>query len=196
MRFFLVFLVALSVAAQARADIIEVRGKGMMDGEIISEDEETIRFKDNWDGVTTYPKKDVLYMERTEKQPVQKAAPKKKDEKKGAKDSKESSKKGGFSLAGFSLPSREGDAVDVKIDETIEGVRTKFFEFWAGDAEKFQATAQGAVSDTMNAKQGLSGNMTLCVAGMIVMGLGLLGVALFGMQLLFAAFEQLSLIHI
>lgn len=48
-------------ACAAWADMIEVKGKGAMNGKILSEDQEEVKFKDAAGDVHVFPKADVLY---------------------------------------------------------------------------------------------------------------------------------------
>ena len=52
------------VCPAAQADIVEIRGKGIMNGKIVSQDAKQMTFKDASSGLSaTYAKKDVLYSE-------------------------------------------------------------------------------------------------------------------------------------
>ena len=46
------------------ADIVEVKGEGIMDGKVISEDEKEIQFKDSYGKTRTINKKNVVFMEK------------------------------------------------------------------------------------------------------------------------------------
>lgn len=50
--------------ATAWADIVEVRGKGLMTGSILSQDDKEMTFKDNEGRVTRFAKSDVLFFDR------------------------------------------------------------------------------------------------------------------------------------
>ena len=55
------FLIWASSAV--RADMIEVKGKGALNGKVISQSEAQIVFKDNENNLQTFSKQDVLYMD-------------------------------------------------------------------------------------------------------------------------------------
>ncbi len=55
------------VCNPARADIVEIRGEGYVNGEIVSQDDKEVQFKDNKGKLRVLSKKDVLYLEKEDK---------------------------------------------------------------------------------------------------------------------------------
>jgi hypothetical protein len=61
-------LVLLCVSG-ARADFLEVKNKGIMNGTIISETDKEVKLKDADGNIQTFARSDVLYVEKEEQQP-------------------------------------------------------------------------------------------------------------------------------
>ena len=57
----------LTAPVSARADIIEIRGEGYVNGDILSDDAKEVKFKDNHGNVRRIPKTDVLYLQKEER---------------------------------------------------------------------------------------------------------------------------------
>ena len=67
-------LMLLTLTVAARAEIIEVRGEGYLNGEIVSETDTEVTFKPAGKEVRTIAKKDLLYTEHERKRNVLEAA--------------------------------------------------------------------------------------------------------------------------
>ena len=67
------FLLALFLQVPGWADEIEVRGKGIMNGVILSNDDQEVRFKDSSGATVTYKKKDVLFLVKDDREKLKKA---------------------------------------------------------------------------------------------------------------------------
>ncbi len=67
-------LMLLTLTIDARAEIIEVRGEGYLNGEIVSETDTEVTFKPAGKEVRTIAKKDVLYTEHERKRNALQAA--------------------------------------------------------------------------------------------------------------------------
>ena len=62
--FLVLLLFFLAAPPRSWADIVEVRGEGYVNGDILSDDGKEMKFKDNHGKVRTIPKADVLYAEK------------------------------------------------------------------------------------------------------------------------------------
>lgn len=54
---------ALFMATAAQADMVEVKGKGILNGEVLSQDDKQMQFKDAKGKTHVFAKKDVLFVE-------------------------------------------------------------------------------------------------------------------------------------
>jgi len=167
---FLALLCSWLAVGAASADIIEVRGKGVIDGKILSEDSASIEFKDAWGEVSTYSKKDVLLVERIA-------------EKSGSRGKKATRTESGSSMDSLSFTA--GGVMGF-----IEWVQVTFIKFWAGDPEALSGVASGAAGVVMAVKRGVGGYSAFAITGLILMAAGLLAAAIYGFQLVIAAFEN------
>ena len=59
----------LLVSTSAYADIIEIRGKGFLNGHIVSQDDRQVTFKDSKNNVHVVPRADVSFLEHEEDKP-------------------------------------------------------------------------------------------------------------------------------
>jgi hypothetical protein len=68
---FRVVLTALAllstVVSAAHSDMVELRGEGYLNGEILSEDENMVQFRDSYGNVRSLNKGDILYKEKEKK---------------------------------------------------------------------------------------------------------------------------------
>ncbi len=55
--------VFFGLSLSARADMIETKGRGVINGKIISQDDKEVRFEDSAKNLFIVPKKDVLFLE-------------------------------------------------------------------------------------------------------------------------------------
>lgn len=174
--------------AASSADMIEVKGRGVISGKIVREDKNGVTFTDGWGNTETYPHDQVTYVERT-KEPIAKKIKKKVAAKDGEKG--EGSKPGGISLP-FNLPQIEGAEDWATI---LNRGFTLWSNFWSGDVEQSYEEAVNEIVDRVkNVRKIATGtgpySQAVCFAGMGVILVGLIGLVLFTWQLVFSAFEE------
>jgi len=178
------------------ADMIDVKGKGAMNGSILKEDKDTVTFKDSHGHVETYLRSDIAYtVKENAAKPLSVAmrdilGKPKPTPSKPVKASVELPKSLGDRLP-RNLPSWGPDSEWVGLIKSVmDKVSQALLDFLTGDAQKTTATVQNAIRDMVGIKNYTSKNYAVGFTGMILMGVGAIAVFSFGLQLVFAAFEQ------
>ncbi len=180
--------------AAASADVIEVKGRGMLTGKINHENKDGVTFTDSWGVTKTYPHDQVTYLERTPESIAKRAKELKKSKSKD-KDGKSEDKKGGGSIFS-SLPfGLDQFGLDQNWATTLQKGLTLWSNFWSGDVEKSpEEVFREAMERAKNIKKTVTNNdktqQIICFSGMGIILIGLLGLTLFSWQLIFAAFED------
>lgn len=203
-----VTLIAFFSMHPAWSDMIEIRGRGVFSGKIVSENDTEVTFKDDWGKTKTYPRQDVLLLEKTDDPPpVKKKA---ESEESGDQDKKSSKSKAGKGkssdpepkekkfLKNFKFGSSEGKGEASNwasaVSQTVDDFAQKILDYTTGDSE----SAKEVVQDTLKDSDGLknmfsnrgSANMGIVSGAIALLVIGALGLAIFGIQLIFAAFEE------
>jgi hypothetical protein len=181
--FFFVFSALLAAAlgaAPARADMIEVKGRGVFSGRVLSDEGGKVVFKNSWGETMTLDKNDVIFMQQGGSAPAQ-----------GGKTGPSLPRVPAFSLESIIAPFRGGNTI-----EALHKSAKEFFgsalDYLTGDAEGVTDILKGAGKHVMatSSKKFTAQNYGSGAGGIALIGIGLISTAAFSFMLIFNAFEQ------
>ncbi len=193
--FWLLAASPLAFTAAARADWVDVKGKGVMNGRILEENEASVHFRDNYGEVHDVPRSDILQMERThEGKP---AGPKLA----GPLLSGLTQKASGLSSPrnAASAPSKRGAQADpsaplgagleAAVMGVVDAAGSNFSSALYGEPGAVRA-AKWFGAGNARVRDYKKGNMALGAAGMLFILIGLLGAVYFGVLLMLKMFAE------
>lgn len=178
-------LIVLALAglapAPAHADWIDVKGKGVMNGRILEETPESVRFRDNYGETHDVPRADVLLMEKTKESGASGGPFVPKRDKASAPDARATERD--------ERPLAEGGSLEHAILSAVGRAAGYASRSLYGREDAVQA-GEWASEGRRRVENYDRGNIALGAVGMLFILVGLLGSAGFSLLLMRRMFEE------
>jgi hypothetical protein len=180
----------LLAAAPARADWIDVKGEGAMNGDIVEETADTVKFKDGEGRVHEYRRDQINFMEKEKKKPKASASPMSLFS--GKKETAGAAPAAGAAADKFAIRSFLPEDSPLKPAEEALAAGGKTFRdylYYDADFVEYLQRSARSLEKISKDKTFKPSNLGLALAGLVLLLAGMVFLVIYGFKLMMSMFE-------